>query len=51
MDFVKKMKPRPERVYTEHGEEKGCIDLASSVYKKYKVETRALTNLETVRLV
>jgi KH/beta-lactamase-domain protein len=51
MDFVKKMKPRPERVFTEHGEEKGCIDLASSIYKKYKVETRALTNLETVRLV
>ncbi|MFP4655432.1 MAG: beta-CASP ribonuclease aCPSF1 [Methanohalobium sp.] len=51
MDYVKKMKPRPERVYTEHGEEKSCIDLASSIYKKNKIETRALTNLETVRLV
>ncbi|MCS3924265.1 beta-CASP ribonuclease aCPSF1 [Methanosalsum natronophilum] len=51
MDYIKKMKPRPERVFTMHGEESSCIDLASSIYKKYRLETRALTNLETVRLV
>lgn len=51
MDYVKKMKPRPERIFTMHGEESSCIDLASSMYKKYRLETRALTNLETVRLV
>ncbi|MEA1984813.1 MAG: beta-CASP ribonuclease aCPSF1 [Euryarchaeota archaeon] len=51
MDFFKKMKPRPERVFTEHGEERSCLDLASSIHKKNRIETRALTNLETVRLV
>jgi len=51
MDYIRKMQPRPERVFTEHGEERSCIDLASSIYKKYKLETRALTNLETIRLV
>jgi predicted metal-dependent RNase len=51
MDYIKKMKPRPERVFTEHGDERSCLDLASSIHKKNKLETRALTNLETVRLV
>ena len=51
MEYIKKMQPHPERVFTEHGEERSCIDLASSIYKKYKIETRALTNLETIRLV
>jgi len=51
MDYIKRMKPRPERVFTEHGDERSCIDLASSIHKKNKMETRALTNLETVRLV
>jgi hypothetical protein len=51
MDYIKRMKPRPERVYTEHGDERSCIDLASSLHKKNKLETKALTNLETVRLV
>jgi hypothetical protein len=51
MDYIKRMQPRPERVFTEHGDEKACVDLASSIYKKLKIETRALTNLETVRLL
>lgn len=51
MEYIKKMQPRPERVFTEHGDEKACVDLASSVYKKLKIETRALTNLETIRLL
>ncbi len=51
MEYIRKMQPRPERVFTEHGEERSCVDLASSIYKKYKLETRAFTNLETIRLV
>ncbi|MCD4800766.1 MAG: beta-CASP ribonuclease aCPSF1 [Methanococcoides sp.] len=51
MEYFKKMKPQPERVFTEHGDERSCIDLASSLHKKYRLETRALTNLETIRLV
>ena len=51
MNYIKKMKPRPEHIMTEHGDEKSCLDLASSLYRKYRIETRAPMNLETVRLV
>ena len=51
MDYIKKMKPRPEHVITEHGDEKCCLDLASSIYRKYRIETRAPMNLETIRLI
>jgi KH/beta-lactamase-domain protein len=51
MDYIKKMKPRPEHVLTEHGDEKSCLDLASSIYRKFRVETRAPSNLETIRLI
>ena len=51
MDYIKKMKPRPEHVLTEHGDEKSCLDLASSIYRKFRVETRAPSNLETIRMI
>lgn len=51
MDYIKKMKPRPEHIMTEHGDEKNCLDLASSIYRKFRVETRAPMNLETIRLI
>ena len=51
MEYIKKMKPRPEHILTEHGDEKCCLDLASSIYRKYRIETRAPMNLETIRLV
>ncbi len=51
MDYIKKIKPRPEHILTEHGDEKSCLDLASSIYRKYRIETRAPMNLETIRLV
>ncbi len=51
MDYIKKMKPRPEHILTEHGDEKSCLDLASSIYRKYRIETRAPMNLETIRLI
>jgi hypothetical protein len=50
MEYIRKMRPRPEHVLTQHGDEKNCIDLASSVYRKFKIETRAPMNLETIRL-
>jgi KH/beta-lactamase-domain protein len=51
MEYVKRMDPRPERIITNHGDENKCLDLASSIYKKYKHETRAPMNLETIRLI
>ncbi len=50
MEYVRKMRPRPEHIMTQHGDDKNCMDLASSIYRKFKIETRAPQNLETIRL-
>ena len=50
MSFVSHMQPRPERVFTVHGDENKTIDFASSLYKKYKIQTHSPLNLETYRL-
>ncbi|MHC1604879.1 MAG: beta-CASP ribonuclease aCPSF1 [Candidatus Methanofastidiosia archaeon] len=50
MGFVKRIGSGIERVMTNHGDGGKCIDLASSIYKAYKVETRSPLNLETVRV-
>ncbi|RLI85449.1 MAG: beta-CASP ribonuclease aCPSF1 [Archaeoglobales archaeon] len=51
MNYVKSLSDKPEKIVIVHGEESKCLDLASSIYKTYKVETRAPMNLETVRFV
>lgn len=50
LNYVGNLEPRPEKVIVGHGEEYKCSDLASSLYKKYGMETRAPMNLETIRL-
>ncbi len=51
MSYVRHLNPKPEKVITVHGDENKCIDLASSIYKTYRIETRAPMNLETIRFV
>ncbi|MFW5927786.1 MAG: MBL fold metallo-hydrolase RNA specificity domain-containing protein, partial [Thermoplasmatota archaeon] len=50
LHYISGMKPNPERVIVSHGEESKCTNLASTIYKKYGMETRTPKNLETVRL-
>jgi len=50
LNYVGTMEPRPERVIIGHGEEYKCHELASGLYKKFGMETRAPMNLETIRL-
>jgi len=50
ISFVKRVSNGTEKVFTNHGESGKCIDLASSVYKYFKIETRSPQNLETVRV-
>src|SRR3989454_658119 len=50
LNYVGTMEPRPERVIVNHGEEFKGSDLASGLYKKFGLETRAPMNLETIRL-
>jgi predicted metal-dependent RNase len=51
MNYVKSLSSKPEKVITVHGDEGKCLDLASSIYKTYKMETRAPMNLETIRFI
>lgn len=51
MSFVGKMHPRPEKIFCIHGEESKTLDLASSIYKKFHIQTYSPMNLETYRMV
>jgi predicted metal-dependent RNase len=50
MNYVHNLHPRPEKVIIGHGEENKCLDFASSIYKKFNVESRVPYNLETIRI-
>jgi len=50
LNYVRRMRPQPSRVVLNHGEERKCLDLASALRKKLKVEAIVPQNLETVRL-
>ncbi|MDQ1371134.1 MAG: uncharacterized protein QG582_48 [Candidatus Thermoplasmatota archaeon] len=50
VNYVSTLEPRPERIIICHGEEYKCAELASTLYKKFGIETRAPLNLETIRL-
>ena len=50
MKYISTMEPRPDKILIGHGEDRKCSDLASSIYKKFGIETKAPQNLETIRL-
>jgi KH/beta-lactamase-domain protein len=50
VNYVATLDPKPERIIINHGEEHKCTDLASALYKKFGIETRAPQNLETIRM-
>ena len=50
-DYIKKMQPKPEYVYTIHGDEKSCKEFSESIKKKMKVNSKPLVNLETIRVI
>lgn len=50
MEYVKKLSPRPEKVIMCHGDAYKTMDLASSVHRSYKIETKTPLNLESTRI-
>lgn len=50
MSFVRNIKPSPERVFTLHGDENKCEDLARSINRMFHIEARAPMNLDAIRL-
>jgi len=49
LNFINNMSPRPEKIIFGHGEESKCLDISSTVHKRYNISTNAMYNLETVR--
>ncbi len=50
INYVKSVRPSPERVFTVHGDETKCEDLARSISKICNVEARAPMDLDSIRL-
>jgi len=51
LNYVKFLNPKPSKIVTVHGDEMKCVELASAIYKTYKIETRAPLNMETIRFL
>jgi KH/beta-lactamase-domain protein len=50
LQFVENLRPKPKSVFTMHGEESKCEDLARSIGRIMHVEARAPMNLDSIRL-
>lgn len=50
LSFINYIQPQPKKIIINHGEQSRCLDLASTLYKMYHIETIVPRNLETVRL-
>jgi hypothetical protein len=50
MNFVENLRPTPKSIFTMHGEEQKCEDLARSLGRAIRVDARAPMNLDTIRL-
>jgi len=50
LSFISHLKPKPRRVIINHGENSKCLDLASTIHKKFSVETSAPRVLDALRL-
>jgi len=48
--LLKNMHPKPERVFTLHGDESKCEDLSKTITKLFHIESRAPMNLDAIRL-
>ena len=50
LSLLKNMRPKPERVFTLHGDESKCEDLSRTITKLFHIDSRAPMNLDTIRL-
>jgi len=50
ISFIRNIQPEPKKVILNHGESSKCLDLSSSLFRMFHVETCAPRNLEVVRI-
>jgi predicted metal-dependent RNase len=48
--LLKNMRPKPERVFTLHGDETKCEDLSRTIARLMHIDSRAPMNLDSIRL-
>ncbi|KZX15291.1 beta-CASP ribonuclease aCPSF1 [Methanobrevibacter curvatus] len=51
MEYVKRLTVKPEKIITCHGDQYKTVDLATSIHRSYKIETRTPLNLEATRIL
>lgn len=50
LSYVRSLRPKPGRIFMNHGDENKCDDLARTVNRMMHLETRAPMNLDSIRL-
>jgi len=50
LSMLKNMRPKPERVFTLHGDETKCEDLSRTLAKLMHIDSRAPMDLDSIRL-
>ncbi len=50
IQFVENLRPKPKNIYTMHGEEQKCEDLARALGRVIHADARAPMNLDSIRL-
>jgi hypothetical protein len=50
INFVRRLRSRPERVILDHGDTMKPVNMARTLHKMFRMETLAPKNLETIRL-
>jgi len=50
INYIRCLSPKPDKLITCHGEESKCIELASSLYRVFRSESRSPQNFEIFRL-
>lgn len=50
LSLLKNMRPKPERIFTLHGDETKCEDLSRTISKLMHIDSRAPMDLDTIRL-
>ncbi|NUN11279.1 beta-CASP ribonuclease aCPSF1 [Candidatus Micrarchaeota archaeon] len=48
--YIRNLRPKPQRIFTNHGDEAKCEELARSLNKMMHIESRSIMNLDTIRL-
>jgi KH/beta-lactamase-domain protein len=49
LSFMDHLRPGARKVYTMHGEESKCEDLARTIANRFRIEARSPMNLDTIR--